>query len=84
MMFGSHLFGLPKVSQAHLELAAAAAAWGSHPVCSLSVSWCGEVFHWLGVQSAKVSTFSGAPSSTAPVSHQDLSFTEFTLSASVS
>jgi hypothetical protein len=56
----AHLFGLPNVSQARLELAVVMAAWGWWPTCSLSVSWHGEVFHGLGVQSAKVSTLPGA------------------------
>jgi hypothetical protein len=58
LTLGDHMFGLPKVSQACLELAVT--AWGWQPACSLSVLWCGEAFHGQGVQGAKVSTLSGA------------------------
>jgi hypothetical protein len=75
VMLGAHLFGLLKVSRAHLELAASVSAgrrWclagrqvggsgvGWRPACSFNISWHGEAFHGLGFQGAKVSVLPGA------------------------
>jgi hypothetical protein len=61
MTLGFHLVGLPKFSQSRLESVThgqwpVMAAWGWQLTCSLSVLWCGEDIHRLGVQGAKVST----------------------------
>jgi hypothetical protein len=86
MTLGSHLFGLPKVSQASgwwPEMAAVECGW--QPACSLSVLWLGEAFHGLGVQGAKVSTLPCAslPPTMAPASQPGQWFMELKLSATV-
>jgi hypothetical protein len=60
--------GLPNVSQAVLERCLA--VW--EPSCFLSVTWCGEAFHRLGVQDVELLILLGAlfPPSVAPVSQQ--------------
>jgi hypothetical protein len=61
--------------------------WGL--VCSasysFSISWSGEAFHELGVQSADVSAFPGAlpQSSVSPASHQSLWIIEVRTSVAV-
>jgi hypothetical protein len=59
--------------------------WQRQPTCFPSVTWCGEAFFRLGVQSIEVLILFGAlfPPSVAPVSQQDFWFMELTLSASV-
>jgi hypothetical protein len=72
--------GLPNVSQAGLELCLA--AWELS--CFLSVTWCGEAFHLLGVQCFKDLILLGALflPSVVPVSQQVYWFMELILSAS--
>jgi hypothetical protein len=74
---GTHLFGLPNVSQAGLEVVAAA-------TCFLSVMWHGETFYGLGVHGVDVLILLDAlfPPSVAPSSQQGFGVTEPTLSGS--
>jgi hypothetical protein len=64
--------------------------WSQHlvllqPSCFLSVTWCGKVFHGLGVQTVKVLILLGAlfPPGVAPASQQGFGVMELMLSASV-
>jgi hypothetical protein len=67
MTLGTHLFGLPSVSQAGLELVSGGS--GSPPV--FCVRWHGEAFYGLGVQGVKVLILLGALfPSVAPASQQ--------------
>jgi hypothetical protein len=46
--------------------------WGWQPTCSFSILWCGEAFHGVGDQGAKVSALPGASPlpSMSPASQQ--------------
>jgi hypothetical protein len=86
MMFGTHLFGLPTVSQAGLELvsvvAAAAAVVAAHLFSQSTMVW--RAFHRLRVQGVEALILLGALylPSVAPASQQDFGVTELMLSGS--
>jgi hypothetical protein len=80
----------PRIRDLMACRAAALWAYGAGLVCSagysFSVSWCGEAFHQLGVQSANVSALPGAlpQPSVSPASQQSSWFMELRRSAAVS
>jgi hypothetical protein len=71
-----HLFGLPNVSQAGLELVVVAMV--------ANVMWHGETFYGLEFQGVEVLILLGAlfPPSVAPTSQQGFGVTQLTLSGS--
>jgi hypothetical protein len=67
-MLGVHLFGMPNVSQAGLELASGSNI--QERSCFLSLTWRGEAFHGLGIQGVEILILVADlfPLSVAPVS----------------
>jgi hypothetical protein len=85
-LVGQEGVGLVGLQHRGLVLWYSAVAWVWRPTCSFNVSWCGEVSHWLGVQSPEVSALPCAlpQPSVSPASQESPWFTEFTQSASMS